>query len=111
MIQCRVDSTTPKKTDPKDWTDQERMEWQANRLSSAILMPFTAVGIVAKRYPNVRDSVKEYFSLIQDVVHTFDVSAEAATYRLKELGYIRQDQELDRRQLDAFMAFDLIPAI
>ena len=31
--------------------------------------------------------------------------------RLKELGYIRQDQELDRRQLDAFMAFDLIPAI
>jgi hypothetical protein len=45
------------------------------------------------------------------VVHTFDVSAEAATYRLKELGYICQDQELDRRQLDAFMAFDLIPAI
>ena len=111
MIQCRVDSTTPKKTDPKDWTDQERMEWQANRLSSAILMPFTAVGIVAKRYPNVRDSVKDYFSLIQDVVHTFDVSAEAATYRLKELGNIRQDQELDRRQLDAFMAFALIPAI
>lgn len=111
MIQCRVDSTTPKRTDPKVWTDQERMEWQANRLSSAILMPYSAVGIVAKRYPNFQNSVRDYFSLIQDVVRTFDVSAEAATYRLKELGYSHQDHEIDPHQLATFIDFDLTPAI
>ena len=110
MIQCRMDSTSTRKTDPNTWTDQERMEWQANRLSSAILMPTTAVGIVAKRYPNLRHSVRDYFSLIQDVVQAFDVSAEAATYRLKDLGFIRKDYEIDRNQLATFMGFDLAAA-
>ena len=110
MIQCRVDSTSPRKTDPNKWTDQERMEWQANRLSSAILMPAAAVSIVAQRHPNLRNSGYEYCGLIQDVVQTFDVSAEAATYRLKDLGYIGKEHEIDRMQLAAFMAFDPVPA-
>lgn len=88
MIQCRMDSPTSRKPDPNLWTDADRMEWQANRLSSAILMPTTAVRIVATRYPQCRTSLQDSFSLIQEVAEVFDVSAEAATYRLKDLGYI-----------------------
>jgi Zn-dependent peptidase ImmA (M78 family) len=88
MIQCRVDNPSAKKSDPNLWTDSDRMEWQANRLSSAILMPITAVEIVAKRYPASRSSVKDSFSLILETASVFDVSNEAAMYRLKELGYI-----------------------
>ena len=105
MIQCRVDNSTPCKADTKSWDDHDWMEWQANRLASAILMPACSVRILSKKYPQSRTSVKDRFSLIQDTVQSFDVSIEAATYRLKELGYIPQDDNTDRAHVAAFMDF------
>ena len=90
MIQCRRDSTKTSKTNPRGWNDHDRMEFQANRFSSAILMPKSAVELVAQRHKSDPDYIRD-LSTVQDVVWTFDVSLEAATYRLKELGIVGKD--------------------
>lgn len=95
MIQCRMDNPGAKRTNPDTWSDRDRMEWQANRLSSAILMPKAAMATLAERFPPRRNSIVDIFSMIETVANTFNVSLESATYRLKELGYIRKDFELE----------------
>lgn len=105
MIQCRVDNSTPRKADTKYWDDHDWMEWQANRLASAILMPISAVALLAQKHPKSLKSLKDRFFLIQHTADTFNVSAEAATYRLKELGYIPKDEKTDKAAVSAFMDF------
>lgn len=90
MIQCRRDSTKMSKTDFRSWNDHDRMEFQANRFSSAILMPKSAVELVAQRHRKERSLVRN-IAIVHDMVDTFDVSLEAATYRLKELGIVDKD--------------------
>lgn len=89
MIQCRVDSANNPKTDTRLWDDHDWMEWQANNLSSAILMPKSSVDKVAK--PFVRSAEMDYLTrlrLVNQVSAVFDVSVVAATIRLKDLRYI-----------------------
>ncbi len=88
MIQCRTDCSSTNKKMPKFWDDHDWMEWHANRLSSAILMPRSAVerlveGVRSER----RDSIRRA-TMVFAVAETFDVSFEAAMYRLKDLGFI-----------------------
>ena len=88
MIQCRTDCGNSSKKMPKFWDDHDWMEWHANRLSSAVLMPRLAVerlveGVRSER----RDSIRRA-SMVFAVAETFDVSFEAAMYRLKDLGFI-----------------------
>ena len=90
MIQCRRDNTKMSKTNPRNWNDHDRMEFQANRFSSAILMPKSAVELVAQRHRKERSLIRS-IAIVHDVVETFDVSMEAATYRLKELGIVSKD--------------------
>lgn len=90
MIQCRRDNTKMSKTNPRSWNDHDRMEFQANRFSSAILMPKSAVELVSQRHRKERSLIRS-IAIVHDVVDTFDVSLEAATYRLKELGIVSKD--------------------
>ena len=88
MIQCRTDCGSTSKKTPKFWDDHDWMEWHANRLSSAILMPRSAVerlveGVRSER----RDSIRRA-TMVFSVMEAFDVSFEAAMYRLKDLGFI-----------------------
>ena len=88
MIQCRTDCGNSSKKMPKFWDDHDWMEWHANRLSSAVLMPRLAVerlveGVRSER----RDSIRRA-TMVFAVAETFDVSFEAAMYRLKDLGFI-----------------------
>ena len=88
MIQCRTDCGNTSKKTPKFWDDHDWMEWHANRLSSAILMPRSAVerlveGVRSER----RDSIRRA-TMVFAVAESFDVSIEAAMYRLKDLGFI-----------------------
>ena len=88
MIQCRTDCSSTGKKMPRDWDDHDWMEWHANRLSSAILMPRSAVerlveGVRSER----RDSIRRA-TMVFSVMEAFDVSFEAAMYRLKDLGFI-----------------------
>ncbi len=99
MIQCRVDSGAVGKRDSRMWTDQERMEYQANQLSSAILMPATAVRLLAKKHDAESSAVHDSM-LVRDVATTFDVSPEAATYRLRGLGLVSASGLATRAALD-----------
>ena len=89
MIQCREDST--KNLSKKSfalWTPTERMEWQANRLASAILMPRSSVYKLIRSLP--KDSGPEFDGMaIYSVSESFDVSPEAAQYRLLDLDLIK----------------------
>ena len=85
-----------KRPDFKSWGDRDWMEWQANRFASAILMPISAVRLVAEwSLGDYRHSALARVELVKNVVTTFDVSREAAVYRLKDLGYIPRDDRTD----------------
>ena len=88
MIQCRVDAGKASNKNPTLWNDRDRMEWQANRLSSAILMPRCAVLKIASKFKGDPKSLSGAIKLIHRISETFDVSTEAALYRLKSLGVI-----------------------
>lgn len=95
VVQCRRD-TVNKRPDFKNWGDRDWMEWQANRFASAILMPISAVRLVAERsLGDYHHSALARVELVKNVVTTFDVSREAAVYRLKDLGYIPRDDRTD----------------
>lgn len=89
MIQCRVDNTRNCKKPVACWTDSDRMEWQANRLSSAILMPKKMVIAVAQRAERRSNNVN---AALEAVVSTFNVSNEAACYRLQDLGLVLKNE-------------------
>jgi len=88
LIQCRVDTKKLNITQKKSWTDRDWMEWQANAISSAILMPRSAV-------LNSVDKIKSPYIKISEVSDVFNVSFEAAIYRLKELGVVEHKFEMD----------------
>ena len=71
-------------------TDAERAEQQANRFSAAVLMPKSAVKILlaGKTYNRTEAWIKSAINQISD---TFNVSKEAAFYRLKGLKIIENN--------------------
>ena len=93
MIQCRVDNYSTNSNGKR--TDRDWLEWQANALSSAILMPQSAVKKVVKE--EVKTSLPQGILadyLTHVVKQTFDVSYEAAQIRLKELNIITEDTSI-----------------
>ena len=54
MVQCRIDTKKMDAKNPEIWTDKDWMEWQANALSSAILMPVSMVRKVAESVKTTR---------------------------------------------------------
>ena len=106
MVQCRVNSftRTTESGSRQLWTDDDWMEWQANYFSSVLLMPQTAVRMLAAAYRNKKFSDA---LIIKGVVDTFDVSMEAATYRCRELGLVKKD--LDPHSVQPILDFaDLV---
>lgn len=104
MLQCRIDTKKAGTTNSKLWGDKEWMEWQANALSSAILMPKSMVLKLAEEVMN--SSVNKRWlsmALVDKVSEVFNVSWEAATYRLKELGVIHKNEEVSENVFDAFL--------
>ena len=85
MVQCRADNTRAFRSSSRKKSDAEWMEWQANCLSSAILMPRSMVIKVAKKAARAGRSVN---AGLEAVVSTFNVSNDAAYYRLQELGLV-----------------------
>lgn len=82
-VQCRIDSSKqPAKT--AKWTNDDWMEFQANRLSSAILMPTSAVRMVIAEEPIHHDPFRAA-SCVYRISKTFNVSVQAAEIRLREL--------------------------
>lgn len=96
IIQCRTDmGKVQRRTDPKYWTDKERMEWQANATSSALLMPRPSVRKLFETNGRTGSRSSQIVKTINDMVSEYDVSGEAALYRLSDLSLI-QSHEVKR---------------
>ena len=97
FLQCRSLSHADFSTDTKTWDGERWMEWQADKFASCFLMPNTAVR-------NFFDGWKlkegNTLNTIAAISKTFQVSEEAAYYRLMDLGYIKA--ETDNAQLSLF---------
>lgn len=92
LIQCRTDLGRNQQKDPEDWNEKDWMEWQANALSSAILMPKSMVlklveSIKTKGHPKETEIIRG-LRYTQEVSNTFNVSTQAAQYRLQGLGVL-----------------------
>jgi len=97
MIQCRVENPRERNKPPTEWNDRDRMEWQANRLSSAILMPLSMVRQVVSEQPRqhiVEGEMPSYYT--GRLAYLFKVSYDAAFYRLKDLGLIPRNAHIDK---------------
>ena len=97
-IRCRADAYSLRETKGVRWTELRRIEWQANRLSAAILMPKSMVAIMVARYPLKGDFMRQT-ELAHAMSDKFNVSAEAAYYRLIDLGYIDKEYGLTSQQI------------
>lgn len=87
MVQCR-DSCISARTKPRrSWSDSDWMEWQANYFASVVLMP--AQSIKNFKFSRVEDDIPNEIAMIQKVAQTYNVSPQAAKYRLEELGYLK----------------------
>lgn len=104
MLQCRIDTKKAGTTNPKLWGDKEWMEWQANALSSAILMPKSMVLKVAEEAAESANNKRLIaWNQVDRVSQGFNVSWEAASYRLKELGVIEKHQDIGENAFEAFL--------
>ena len=94
MIQCRTDSSKIASKDSRLWDDHDWMEWQANAMSSAFLMPKKMVLLVAeetkRKVQNSNPNVAAYL-MAEAVSDIFNVSHESALYRLKSLGLVNSE--------------------
>lgn len=93
MVQCRADSTLIQRKPNLRKTDSDWMEWQANRLSSSILMPRSMVIKAAKCAERKSCSAN---AAMEAVIQIFNVSNDAAYYRLQELGLVPQKNKCHR---------------
>ncbi len=100
MIQCRTDIQSENRKPVEQWTDKDRMEWQANRLSSALLMPKSMVLKLITNLPSMGKLFRDA-TYIMKVSNTFNVSSEAAKYRLLELGIIQRERS--NRTMQVFL--------
>ena len=89
LIQCRTDmGKSPSRTNPKYWSDKERMEWQANAMSSALLMPRPSVRKLFETNGRTGSRSSQIANTINNMVTEYNISSEAALYRLSDLGLI-----------------------
>jgi hypothetical protein len=101
-VKCRVDCSRINQKRIKAWSDYEWMEWQADRLSSAILMP---ASMARKLISMQRDELSAFTAAgwIISVYRKFNVSLQAAEIRLRDLGIIYGISELDiKNELSMF---------
>lgn len=88
VVQCRKDSAaTIARKDARRWTPQERMEWQANQMASSLLMPRSMVYKLIRNMPEARGVDFEAQAILA-TADVFDVSYEAAQYRLRGFNLI-----------------------
>ena len=81
------------------------MEWQANHLSAAVLMPRCAVDLLARPTRDKLNNPVSRAMLVAKLSDCFDVSIQAATNRLRDLGYIKADDPTDYSYASAIMDF------
>ncbi|MDL2324548.1 hypothetical protein LJC61_05290 [Ruminococcaceae bacterium OttesenSCG-928-A16] len=97
MVQCRISGAfdTNFATPPEYWGSLEWMEWQANCFSSALLMPRAMVIQLMASLPQMALPVRRRAQAVAAMTQTFNISAEAAIFRLKDLRLLPELASLD----------------
>ena len=101
-VPCRREAVQPTFS-PQAWTDVDRMEWQANYLASALLLPLSALNSMIRQndmlgYYEYRlgRGVSEYSAFnqaVMDVAFRFGVSNITAKIRLQGIGFGKEIRE------------------
>ena len=86
--ECRTVNQREDSFNMPKWSDERWREWHADKFASAFLMPKRAVDIMKKGFGKELSSGEVVFEFVNMMVEVFDVSAQAAYYRLDELNYI-----------------------
>jgi len=87
MIQCRRMRLNSKERPLQKWSHEQWMEWQANYMSSSLLMPKSMVYKLAGQTP-VTSRLFRTATLVHETSKVFHVSHQAALYRLQGLGVV-----------------------
>ncbi len=93
FIACRCPAEMCYPDDKEEWTDEQRMEWQANNLAPRILMPIQTFKIkvdeLYKQYDYENNPLKiAVLTCIADELASFyGVSRQSALIRMTETGY------------------------
>lgn len=103
LIQCRAIPLNGKVKPVSQWNDKDSMEWQANYLSSALLMPKAMVFKLINSLSYQQDILRSY-TYVHGVSNTFNVSWQAAVNRLRCLGIIKENVPSESTILD-FMPY------
>lgn len=91
-VRCRADfNVSTKDLGHYHLSDKQRLEQQANRLASAILMPKCAVKIALSHIPYCGQRNWSLYAANR-LSEIFNVSSETAFYRLKELNFIDKQE-------------------
>lgn len=99
LMPCRADKIMKQRNaDCSLWTDNDWLEWQADCISAATLMPRRMMEqVVAETRRNFIELSPEakMRAACMDAAETFDVSPEAAFYRIKTLGLIPKGESYE----------------
>jgi Zn-dependent peptidase ImmA (M78 family) len=106
IIQCRAVPINGNLKPVELWDDKDSMEWQANYLSSALLMPKKMVFKLINSLPKRNDMFKDA-TYVHEVVNTFNVSWQAAENRLNNLGIIKDTSSTSSLRA-VFLDFGLV---
>lgn len=93
FIACRCPADMAYPNENEEWTDEQRMEWQANNLAPRILMPIQTFKIkvaeLYKQYDYENNPLKiAVLTCIADELASFyGVSRQSALIRMTETGY------------------------
>ena len=93
MVQCRSTALMSPYNSGGRWSETDWMEWQANFFSSVLLMSAKAIKKI--QFETQKNDLLQEISMIQKVSKIFNVSPEAAKYRLEELGYFKSQLQGD----------------
>lgn len=97
FTECRVVNQKDERN-TLQWTDERWREWHADKFASAFLMPNMAVDILRERFGKEFSSCEIISEFLEKMVDVFDVSAQAAYFRLCDLKYVNDDS-IDERQI------------
>jgi Zn-dependent peptidase ImmA (M78 family) len=101
VVLCKRESIEGIAVKPfSEWTDKDRMEWQANYLAAAILTPVSEVdqwirendeiGYFKYRRKNGMSVDRAFKMAASGFSHRFGVSTTTATIRLQSLGFLQK---------------------
>jgi transcriptional regulator with XRE-family HTH domain len=98
FIACRCPAKGGDEKKSGEWTDEERMEWQANHIAPRILMPIQTARPKIEEllgqydyYGNGADKTMILECVIDDLAEFYKVSKQSAKIRMVDLGYKEAD--------------------